>query len=185
MSRSEVYVFGKDGYAHFYGEVQNANAGSMAVWKILEMKYLPEINDPYWKMITRGEYVSRLFVSMCDSNNKSIREIWDLAKSDSPLTDDERIVLCCTLDSCLVKKDFLPSVIRAYENFEGSTNLKDVADILKKACDDPDVLAVGFAISLSSGWADRGLLDPEDPEERLPYNIFTQKDHWFLELEDK
>ena len=146
----------------------------------LEKKYLPELDDPYWKMITRGEYVSRLFVSMCDSKNKSIQEIWDLAKPDSPLTEDERIVLCCTFDRCLVKNEYLPNVIRAYENFEGPTNLKEVADILKKILDDRDVLAVGFAISLSDGWTDRGLLDPEDQEERLSYNIFTQKEHWFL-----
>ena len=180
MSYSEVYSFSRDGYAHYYGEVYNANAGSMAVWKILEDKYLDSVDDPYWKIITHGEYVSRIFISMCRADNKLIQEIWDLAEPDSQLTEDERIVLRCTFDKCLVKKDMIDNVIQAYEIFEGSTNLKEVAELLKKAREDPELIAIGFAISLSDGWTSKGLPDPDDSEERLPYNIFKQEDHWFL-----
>ena len=180
MSYSEIYSFDKKGFAHFYGEVHNANAGSLAVWKLIEEKYLPSIDDPYWKIITHGDYVSRVFISLCDSKSKAINEVWNLAENDSPLTEDERIVMKTTFDKTLVKKEHLPGVIRAYENFEGVTNLKEQAEILKKALQDPDIIAIGFSISLTDGWTDRGLPDPDDSDERLPYNIFTQNDHQFL-----
>jgi hypothetical protein len=60
------------------------------------------------------------------------------------------------------------------------TNLFEVAQILRKAINDPDVIAVGFSTSLSDNWLDLGLDDPQCPDKILPYNIFNQKEHFFL-----
>lgn len=176
MSWSEVYSFTKDGYANFYGEVQNANRGCMAVWQILEKKYLPSLPIPsYWGSIGGGNYYSRTYVV---DNRGLMKQIWNLANEDSPLTEEERIVLITTFDKVLVKKEMLPSVIHAYENFNGDTNLKEVAEILKKALNDSEIIAIGFSISLTDGWTNWG--NEENEEGDRPYNIFKQNDHWFL-----
>lgn len=182
MSSTEIYAFDKEGNSYLYDEVHNANLGHMAIWRILEKKYLPSLLNPAWlQLYSTNDYCSRLFPTMCNDKTDYTQEIWDLAEKDSQLTKDERIVLLTTFDKCVVKRESLPDVIRAYESFEGRTNLKEQAAVLKEAYADPDIIAVAFSYSLIDGLTLRGVSDPLNPGSRLSYNLFSQSEHWYLD----
>lgn len=179
MSYTEIYIFGKDGVASFYGEVNNAFRGAMAVWAHIEKKYLPSIPVPCWAIDAEpGKYYSRFAVASCtEEGQKMLKEVWDLRFPGSKLTENERTVFLSTMDKAIIKKENMPELIEAYRGFECSTSLPEQADIIEKAFDDPGVIAIGF--NQTSVCADpwvSGELDDEG--EWLPYNILEGNEHF-------
>ena len=172
MSYTEIYAFGKDGNAHLAGEVHNAWRGSMAVWQIMEKRYLPQFYD-------HGVKTTRM---LSGKHGKDVPacEVWALA-DDTGKPLHERIVMFTTFDDCLVKAEDIPKVVDAFRKFEGETSLNEQADILEKLAQDHEVIAVGWnGTSVNAeNWANTGGYD-EEAEEVLPYNCLTGDRHYWL-----
>lgn len=194
MSTVEVYAFNTKGDAFLYGEVGNAWAGAMAIWSILENKYLPQYvpvfakNMPWYHKDVSPEIIqkklgylpSRLFVSVYDVNKDPKKEIWNLGQDENVLLAD-RITLYTTYDSALVKKENLQRVIDAFLNFEGITNLEGQATILRHALKDPNVIAIGWNQNsvCADNWENKGEPDPLTGEA-TPYNCLTGNEHFWI-----
>ncbi len=180
MSYTEIYIFGEDGAASFYWEVDNAFRGAMAVWMQIEKKYLPSLPVPDWEFNpTPGKYYSRFAVaSFTDEGRKLLKEVWDLRFKESPLSKNERIVFLSTMDEAIIKRENLPELIKAYREYEGETSLPEQADILEKIYnEEPGVIAVGF--NQTSVCADPWVSEEQDEDgEWLPYNILEGKEHF-------
>jgi len=136
-------------------------------------------------------YYSRFFYSCIDGDRgrTQLKDVWRLANSDSPLTDDERIVLISTYDWAVTKREDVPKLISAYRNFNvGETSLSEQADVLANMLDDPkynDVIAVAFnQTSVNTALWEMGEDDLARPCEQLPYNILNEGKHFYV-FEDK
>lgn len=192
MSYTEIYGFNKEGNAYFQGEVKNALRGAMAIWGILEEKYLPPYIPEYVKCanwfypgITYDEVVSKLGysptrLSPSFSKTNPAKELWDLADSDK-LSRQEKIVLMTTFDYVLVKKQDLSKVVDAFIAFEGETSLAEQAKILQAIAADDSCIAVGWnQTSVNADtWASMGGYDEENGEP-IPYNCLTGDKHYWL-----
>jgi len=180
MSYTELFKFNKKGEAEDLGEVHNAWRGAMAVWRILDKKYLPPFTPEWAKSIgeTDREY-SRA------SDMIAIKEIWGL-QHNNDVSKSDKIVLGTTFDNVIVNKENMPLVISAFKEFEGETNLLEQAEILEEALKDEDVIAVAWNQTSVCGdnWTNIGGYD-EDEDEYVPYNILTQDKHWELFQEDE
>lgn len=188
MSYTEIFGFDKDGNAYYYADIHNAYRGGMAIWRILEEKYLPPyIPEHVRKMgiTTSEECEARLGYKLtrCKSSlmgDNAMKEIWELAgKDDVSVTD--KICLFTTFDNCLVKKDDIPKVIEAFRCFDGETSLKEQADVLEKMYSDEDCIAVGWNQTSVNGetWVNFGGYD-ENNDEGIPYNCLTGTKHYWL-----
>ena len=180
MSYTEIYKFNKEGDAIFYDEVKNSHRGAMAVWCHLEKKYLPSLSKPenYWWSAKENEYNSRTIVYSSGDNNP-MNEIWSLDKSDK-LTIHEKISLSTTFDNVVVKKENIPIIIEAFNNFGFETSLPEQAKILEKLLDDDDCIAVAWNQTSINGdaWERQDIDDETD--EIIPYNLNYCDKHWFL-----
>lgn len=191
MSSTEIYVFRKDGYAEKYANVHNSWRGAYTIWTMLEKKYLQSHRpayDPDLKHAPRGYWSRFDYVSYNEEDRqKALKEVWDLAKEGSPLTENERIVFISTMDWMICEIEDLPELIKAYRTFEGDTSLPEQANILEKILNEKDVIAIGInQTSVAAGWDERGdEQDPENPEENLPYNILKENKHFYLFEEDE
>lgn len=192
MSCTEIYAFDLEGNARLYGEVRNSWRGSMAVWCILENRHLPPFVPWYVKFCNwyhpdmASEEVERRIGykpsrALCHGGKEEpAREIWNLV--DSPdIPEHEKIVLYTTFDHCLVRAENLPAVIAAFRQFDGDTSLKEQADILQKAADDPEVIAIGWnQTSVNADtWSSIGGYDSVK-DEPIPYNCLTGDAHYWL-----
>lgn len=185
MSTTEIYGFDKAGNAYSLGETKNSWRGGMAIWGILEKKYLPPYLPSYAPagITSVDEFEHRLgwkpsrTTSMMNEN--AMKEIWGLADSEKVSITD-KIVLFTTFDKCLVKKENLSKVIEAFRKFDGETSLKEQADILERALGDEECIAVGWNQTSVSGdtWGAYGY--DEEKDECIPYNCLTQRDHYWL-----
>lgn len=190
MSSTELFGFDRSGDAYFLGETQNSWRGAMAIWGILEEKYLPSYIPDFIKacnwyqpdmsfeeVARRNGYKPSRITSLIEE--KGMKEIWDLADSDKVSMTD-KIVLFTTFDKCLVKKQDLPRAIEAFRAFEGETSLKEQADILEQAFGYEDCIAIGWNQTSINGdsWDCMGPCDEEG--NGTPYNCLTQNEHYWL-----
>ena len=193
MSCTEIYSFDNSGNAHLYGRVANAWRGAMAVWTEMESRYLPLFIPEYVKACNWYEdgmgyedivpilgYAPSRLSPVLHREDSKIDEIWNLA-DDENVQYRDRIVLASTFDNILVKKADIPKLIEFFKDFGGDTSLPEQAEILQKAYDAPDVIAVGFnQTSVNADtWTNAGGRDPET-EEWLPYNCLTMDKHMWL-----
>lgn len=189
MSYTEIFCFNKDGICCDEYAVKNAWLGAMAVWRILEEKYLPPYRPRYvpdgmsmqeFEMRFGYYKPSRLSITAASEKENPANEIWKLF-DDANVNPNDRIVLGTTLDRVLVRRDEIEKVIHAFMAFGGETTLKQQADILSKIIQDENISAVGWnQTSVNADtWMNAG-------EERHPYNYLIQDDHWWLfdELEE-
>ena len=178
MSCTELFGLTKNSVLDI-GETQNSWRGAMAVWTILEKKYLPKF-IPDWA-IALGEQnkeYSRVAVVLGDKN--SIKEIWDLANSPK-LTKSEKIVLGSTFDNVLAKVESIDKLLSAFREFEGETSLKKQADLIEQAIKkNSEIVAIGWNQSSVNGDTWKSENYDEEIEEYLGYNLETGKKHWFL-----
>ena len=192
MSYTEIYAFDKAGLPRLYGEVRNSWRGARAVWNIMEERHLPPFVPGYVKScnwyhpgMTPEEVERRIGYKPSralyyDGKDEPAREIWNLV--DSPeIPEHERIVLYTTFDDCLVRAENLPAVIEAFRKFGGDTSLKEQADILQRAADDPEIMAVGWNQTSVNGttWDNDGGYDDEAEKSR-PYNCLIGDKHFWL-----
>lgn len=197
MSTTEIYVFGKDGYARFYAETQNAWRGAMAIWSFLEEKYLPAYIPDYvtscnwyYPNITPQEVELRLkykptrLSASFGKGRVPAQDIWDLA-DDLRLTRPERIVLYTTFDHCLIKRADIPTVIEAFRAFEGDTSLPEQANILERIERETDVIAVGWQTSLAPTWSSHGDFDEESGEGSTYNCLYPASEWWHFWLFDE
>lgn len=186
MSYTEIFTFNKDGLCCDEYDVKNAWHGAMAVWRILEEKYLPPYRPryvpegmPMEEFENRFGYKpSRLSITAAVEKENPANQIWDLFENES-ISMDDRIVLGTTLDHVLVRRNEIEKIIHAFRAFQGITNLKEQADILSKLMQDESISAVGWnQTSVNADtWMNAG---PYEQDEFQPYNYLIQDDHWWL-----
>jgi hypothetical protein len=172
MSSVEIFGFGKNGGAYKVAGIQNSWRGGMAIWRILEEKYLAGIYSPPsapacipYRCIGFKVEVLKEILALFD--NKAVSVI-------------DRIVLGSTLDGVIVKKEDFPRLIEAFNAFEGETNLKEQAVVIKKLLENENCVAAGWNQTSVNGdtWDCYGY--NEETDESIPYNIFSGDEHWFL-----
>lgn len=172
MSSTEIFGFNKQGEAYFYDEVKNSWRGGMAIWRILEEKYLPP-------------YMFGFSPSRCSGSNvEAMGEIWDLVLNEN-VTETDKICLATTFDKSLVKKEDIPKIVKAFREFDGETSLKEQADILEEMYQDEDCIAVGWNQTSVNGdnWCTKGGYDEEE-DDCIPYNCLTMEEHCWLEFKE-
>lgn len=180
MSYVEIYAFDCAGNGHLYGEIKNSWSGAPAVWAYMEEKYLPPFVPD--GMTLEDIQSDSKKTSRLQSIN-TMNEIWELV-DDPKISEADRIVLFTTLDECLVRKEDIPKVVNAFEEFCASSNNQNLAkqaEILKKAAADPEVIAVGWnqtSINAST-WGNKGGYDYER-DSSVPYNCLTGTEHYWL-----
>lgn len=195
MSYTEIFTFNKDGLCCEEYAIKNAFRGAMAVWGILEEKYLPPYRPRYvpdgmsmQEFEQRfGFKPSRLSIGLATERESPAIEIWNLFENEAVSMND-RIVLGTTFDHVLVRREEIGKVIRAFRSFAGETNLKEQADILNEIMKNEEISAVGWnqtSVNADTWMTAGGLSD--NNEGRLPYNYQEQDDHWWLfdELEGR
>ncbi len=153
MSCTEIYMFNKEGNAELYDDVYNAWRGAMAIWTILNQKYLHK----------------RFNLSM-----EFIERVWKLA--DDPNTSiADKIVLLTTFDRYVIKKEDIPTVIECFrhDDYE-DTSLSEQAEILQSLYDNDDCIAVGWNQNdiNCNNWGTY--------HKGKPYNIFKGKEHHYV-----
>ena len=191
MSYTEIYGFDREGNAYSQAEVKNSWRGAMAIWGILEEKYLPPYIPEYIKCanwyypgISYDEVVRRngfkpTRLSPSFGKDNPTQEIWDLADNEKVSMTD-KIVLLTTFDKVLVRREDLTKVIAAFNAFEGETSLKEQALILQEMLEDETCIAVGW--NQTSVNADTWLSSnyDEELEDYVPYNCLEQNEHYWL-----
>jgi len=191
MSYTELYGFDKNGDAYFQAEVPNSWRGAVAIWGIMEKKYLPpyipnyvKSTNWYFNGISFDEVTCKLgyapsrICSMFESNNP-IKEIWDLVDNER-VPQIEKIVLMTTFDKVLVKKENMPKVIEGFIKFDGESSLKEQAAILQKMYKDENCIAVGWNQTSvnADNWGSFNYNEETGYGE--PYNCLTQNEHFWL-----
>lgn len=150
-------------------EIRNAFRGAMAIWTILEKKYLPEYIPEYAKTLSKETRIKLFpdgFSRMIGINDDdSIKELWELSYNKKVLIED-RIVLMSTFDKVLVKKKNFNKLVEAFERFEGETSLKEQSEIIKNL--EEYITAIGF--NQTSVCCNRW----------YGYNFNKNNDHWWL-----
>ena len=184
MSCVEIFPFNRAGICMRTkaASVRNSWLGAMAIWARMEEKYLPTYSPPGYPSadayeIIMGHKPTR--VSFLFAKYNPMKEVWDLFDNEKVCISD-KIVLGTTFDHVLVKREDIEKVIAAFETFDGKTNLKEQADVLRGFLDDPEISAVGWnANSVSCDtWANGGEIKADG--ERGPYNFMKQDNHWWL-----
>jgi hypothetical protein len=157
------------------GEATNSWLGAMAIWKILEDKYLPPYHPDYPERIDRKySRTSAIF------NMNVMRPIWELYKKEE-VSYIDKIVLGTTFDNVLIKIENIEKVIIAFEDFKGKTNLKEQVNIIREGLKkNEDVIAIGWnQTSVNENKWDSTNFD-EDEGTSLGYNLEKETDHWYL-----
>ena len=178
MTCTEIHGITKNSAEHI-GETKNSWRGAMAVWRILEKKYLPKYVPEWAKTMGGNNKYSRTITMSPDD----IKEIWDLFKSDK-LSELERIVLGSTFDNVLVRVENIDQLLKAFREFEGNTSLKEQAEIIEKTiAENPEIVAIGWNQTSVNGdvWTSANF--NEEIEEYTGYNLEKDTKHWFL-IED-
>src|SRR5690606_16780527 len=120
-------------------------------------------------------------VSRCNNifDQNAMNEILKLF-DDNKVSFVDKIVLGSTFDNVVVEKQDFDKLINAFEKFEGDTNLKEQAGIIKKMMEDDNCIAVAWNQTGISGNTWDNYSYNEKTDESEPYNLFKQNDHWFL-----
>lgn len=180
MSYTEIYKFKKDGDAELVAETKNAFRGAMAVWNILDEKYLPPF-IPSWATLMNDP--NKRYYRSADIFGNGIKEVWGLF-DDEKVSNIDKVVLGSTFDNVIVMKDDLPKLIDCFRKFEGDTSLKEQADYIEECFkNDDDLIAIAWKQTSVNGdaWMSDELGEDEGGEEcYLPYNILKHDKHWGL-----
>ena len=183
MSRTEIAAFKEDGCAIHFGDIQNAWRGAMAVWKILEEKYLESYRPKYLPSDVPIEKIEQYLgfkPSRVGGNDESaMKEIWSLyAKEEVSIVD--KIVLGTTFDRALIKRENIQEVIEAFSTFEGETSLQEQSKLLKEIGENESFIAVGWnQTSVTNNQWTNAYYDEEN-DEVIPYNCLKDKNHFWL-----
>lgn len=181
-----MVYFKKDGKAEGYIDIKNAFRGAMAIWTIIEEKYLPTFRPSFVPEYISNieEYLgfkpSRIIPTFNEEEHiKNMHEIWDLFNSDK-VNKIDRIVLGTTFDRVLVKRENFEELISAFENFNSDTSLKEQAGVIKGMLKNKEIIAVGWNQTsiCSNQWIQHKYNEENDEYE--PYNCLTGENHFWL-----
>ena len=176
MSYTEIYKFKKNGDAECFSEVRNSWRGAMAIWDILDKKYLPPFM-PAWA-VALGDTDKEYFRSS-DIMVKSIEEVWGLSLKEG-VSKIDKICLRSTFDNVVVSKENLPELLKAFREFKGETSLKEQADAIEQELKtDPELLAIAWNQTSINGGAWQSDEMDEDGNY-LPYNLLKESKHWLM-----
>jgi hypothetical protein len=187
LSYTEIVSFDENGIAKDEYEIKNAWRGAMAIWQILEKKYLGE-HIPNWAKNSEIEFRINFpngLSRCCGSDCKAMKEIWDLYNLETT-SDNDKIVLFSTFDKSIVKKKYFDLFINVFELKEyKETSLKEQAEIIKQLNDNENVSAIAW--NQTSVCQNRWICFEYDEEKDkpIPYNFNKQKDHYFFEIIDE
>lgn len=171
MSYTEIYKFTKTGRIMKLGEVNNAWRGAMAIWNILDKKYLPPFIPEWAKRLDKS--LDAEYSRAADFSGQAIKEVWQLA-TNPKVSEVDKIVLKTTFDNVVVMKEDLPKIVRAFRRFEGNTSLKEQADIIEKAFQsDRHLMAIA--------WNQTSV----NADTWSKYNLLKGDKHWNLFDESK
>lgn len=186
MSSTQIYAIDETGDTYNYGDARNSFMGAIAVWTILEGKYLPPMPKPTW--MGDDEYnkciesrnmrqLSRCFLYPDGNGPHPLQPVWDLCE-DPRLMPHEQIALMATFDRHIVMRKDVQTVIDAFRAFEGNTNLSVQADILELILNDSDSHYIGAAWNQTSVNCGTWSVYDEETETSTPYNIFKYSNHY-------
>lgn len=176
MSSTQITFFGKNGKPKQCADVRNAWRGAMAIWDILEERYLPPFK-PEWAF--RLGVAHEKHHRMSSQNPEDAKAIWGLWE-DERLSEAERICIGSTFDWVIVQRKDVSNLLKAFREFNGETSLPDQADAIEDAFKDNDIVAVGWTQTTVSENRWRSYKYNKLSEESYPYNLKRHKEHWNL-----
>lgn len=179
MSCTEITLFNKEGIAIETIDIKNAFRGAMAIWQILEKKYLPEY-IPNWAKDYPKSYIDENFGTFTRTSGldkKALKEIWDIPKGEN-VSRIDKIVMYSTYDHILCKRENFAELIEAFEKFEGVTSLKEQAEAIRNLPD--DITAVGWNQTnvCKNTWINYEY--DEEKDEHRSYNYNKDDEHYFI-----
>lgn len=202
FGQTEIYVFGDDGNAKWYGETGQEMLGKTRIWEVLEERYLPQFRPSFVPDHIKDSQLEnylgfkpKRIHAGHPNREQALNEIFDLIYSGK-LNRNERVVLASTFDNVVVEKKFLPRVIEALRTFtdEHNENLLAQADLLEKALDDQEIWGISWNQSSmhSDRWdsyvpykkGEHPEWNDDDANEagichfREPYNMNRDNIHW-------
>lgn len=161
MSYTELYKVPAQGEIVEYAEFRNSYRGAWLVW------------DQMGKQYCGGVSISNM------------QPVWDLAKSDR-VPIDYRIVMASTFDNVMVRRENLPRLVQAIEEyaktFEAGTLLEQ-ADKLKELAQDDSCFAVCWnqtSVNCDTWLVRREGLDKYGDPLWEMYDVSRDTGHWFL-----
>lgn len=184
MSYTEIVCFKKNGEAESYADVKNSWRGAMAIWRILEERYLPPYRPTYVPKNIPDNMIEEVLhykPTRCSSimDKDAMKEIWNLFDKDS-VSKIDKIVLGTTFDKMLVKKENFSKVIDSFNKFEGKTSLGEQAKVLEEMLKDDEIIAAAWnQTSVNENqWTCHGF--NKENEEYIPYNCLKGNKHYEL-----
>lgn len=178
MSYTEIYKFKKNGNAELLGETRNAFRGAMAVWNIMDSRYLPPFVPDWAKRLGETDKTYNRSSDMFGPGGGALKEVWGLYRNDK-VSEVDKIVLGSTFDNIIVMKKDLPKLINAFRAFEGETSLKEQADLIEESLKtDKNLIAIAWNQTSVNGdtWSNFGGYDNKKEEDK-PYNILKMDRH--------
>jgi len=168
MSYTSIIFVGAAGEAYTDDEIRNSWGWAPQVWKALH-----------------DEYIGGSFSLMSDAAS----EVWKL-KDDRRLDLAEQVALHLTFDNALVKRahfltaaECLDELHRRWrERFSGQVwHAAHIAAALRRAIGESDVQAFWLNCTSVADLPLLGVYD-EDREQCRPYNVNTDDDHFFIDV---
>ena len=149
-----------------YAEFGNAWHGAMQIWSQVCKRYL-----------------GRDF-SMASATDGGDKECWNLTGEDR-VPFDHRIVLASTFDTVMVKRENIPRLIQAMEqyikDFDEPGHLPAQIEKLTELVDDESCFAVCWQqTSCADTWFGYDECPTCGHEKSRPYDVSKDEDHWFL-----
>lgn len=170
MSRTELYIIGKDGDIEIYKGYGNSYRGAILLWHNLWRKYYAKLCYPHF------------------NDDKNIEKLWRV-DINLEVPRELRILLASTFDKMMIKIDNLPKYIDAIESvltkkyFEDNGHFKNYPKDLREILKNKNIIAICWnQTSINNGvWIkyDQCPTCREYSIERS-YNIFKDKKHQFL-----
>ena len=139
MSRLHLVVFDQQGGISVAKEYRNSHRFYSMVWRELQEAYLKERKHPM------GFFTDDIW-----------EPTWKLVK-DERLSYEERIVLACTFDYAIIKREQFQTLIdcfKAYSTYHETGHMWAIADDLRELMENEAVYGVGFEYSISDQWRD-------------------------------
>lgn len=137
-----------------------------------------------------------------------LKPVWDLINSEK-VSLTEKWALGSTFDKVIVERVAFDDVIEAYETFfedEEASNLPEQAKVIRQMKEEDDIIGIAWSTSLADyPWLVDQKIPPshelwEEADEdydwdgegeekfrylKVPYNIFKEDKHWFLNREEQ
>lgn len=165
MSSTTLFKVPERGEIYPYAEFKNSYLGAYTVWEEMGRAYLG--------------------LNIISMGMGELRPIWDLWKNEKVLLND-RIVMAATFDRVMVRRDFLPRVATAMDDFaarHSPGHLLYQAEKLRELA----TLANCFAICWNQTSVNGGawMTETEERDEYGEkiwryYDVSKDTDHWFL-----